>query len=179
MKEGILTVYFKLRKEDFLASHEVRTAIMEALGHTPGVPVERTQAEDLELRAFEAFAAADAAAEASRTSARDPYEEADCYMTKLERVMKEENLWPGDKPEGEIEVRGAFGCENMAFTQWLAWILIERVRDIVRERGEFPRNSQVAVYARREFDGVTGGDAVTDVLMRFDDFIETLGRQNG
>ena len=174
LKNGILTVSFKLRQEDFMATHEARVAILEALGHTPGLPVERTRTEDMELAAFEAHEAGQAS---PASPAADPYQQADAHMKKLEQVLKEQNLWPGEKPHGEIEVRGAFGCENMPFQHWLAWILIERVRAIIRERGDFPAQSQVSTYARREFDGMPGGDDVVAVLIQFDDFINALSRQ--
>jgi uncharacterized protein YqcC (DUF446 family) len=106
----------------------------------------------------------------------DVYQRAEYYMAKLEQVMHNVGLWPGDKPEGPIEVKGAFGCENMAFQQWLAWILIPRVREVIAERGEFPEGSQVAAYCIREFDGAPGGGEVHDVLSQFDDLVNKIER---
>ncbi len=100
----------------------------------------------------------------------DIYSVAAKFVRDLEASLKECDLWPGKKPPGEIEVRGAFGCENMAFNQWLAWVLISRVKEIVETRGEFPNGSNVAAYAVREWDGVDYGRTV-EVLSNFDDAI--------
>jgi uncharacterized protein YqcC (DUF446 family) len=117
--------------------------------------------------------------EQTRTAPRagdggDPYARAAAFTQALESALKQANLWPGEKPPGEIEVRGAFGSENMSFPQWLAWILIPRVLDIVATRGSFPSRSQVSTKAAREFDGCPEADPVVRVLGDFDDMINGL-----
>jgi uncharacterized protein YqcC (DUF446 family) len=97
-------------------------------------------------------------------------------MLRLEAVMRSAGIWPGKQPAGEIEVRGAFGCENMSFAQWLAWVLIPRLRDIVDERGEFPEGSMLGPYAIREFSGLPGEAEVHDVLYAIDELINGLQR---
>jgi uncharacterized protein YqcC (DUF446 family) len=97
------------------------------------------------------------------------------YMSRLEDAMRRENLWPGDAPAGPIEVRGAFGCENMAFAQWLAWVLIPRVKEIVASGGSFPAGSQVGAYAVRELDGADAPEVIA-LLSEFDRFIEAGGQ---
>jgi uncharacterized protein YqcC (DUF446 family) len=92
------------------------------------------------------------------------------FIRDLEAALRECDMWPGKKPPGELEVRGAFGSENMAFNQWLAWIMIPRVNEIVETRGSFPSGSNVAAYAVREWDGTDSG-RVIDILRRFDDAI--------
>jgi uncharacterized protein YqcC (DUF446 family) len=107
-------------------------------------------------------------------SQKDLYKQAAAFMDELQKTMKTGGMWPGDKPDGEIEIRGAFGSENMAFEQWLAWVLIPRVRDVVLTRGDFPKGSNVAAYAARQFDGAPHAGGVLDVLARFDEFVNTM-----
>lgn len=107
-------------------------------------------------------------------STGDRYQQAGQYMDQLEAVMRRENLWPGDEPDGELEVKGAFGSENMPFEHWLAWVLIPRVRAIIEEQGTFPGGSQVAAYAVRALDGHPSAGPVIDVLARFDQFVIDL-----
>jgi len=54
-------------------------------------------------------------------------------------------------------------------------VLIPRVRAIIAERGEFPKQSQTSMFSRRTLDGVPYADDVTMVLYDFDAFIESLG----
>lgn len=97
------------------------------------------------------------------------YERATQLIAQLEDAMRETELWPGAKPDGPIEVKGAFGSENMTFGQWLAWVLIPRVQEIVAERGEFPKGSMLGPYAVRELDGFAGLSEVHEVLYAIDE----------
>lgn len=103
--------------------------------------------------------------------AADVYQRAAAIVAQLQETMMDAGMWPGDKPAGEIEVKGAFGAENMSFAQWLAWVLIPRVEAIVEERGAFPSESNVAAYAVRELDGVSGGQEVAGVLAQLDELV--------
>jgi hypothetical protein len=46
----------------------------------------------------------------------------------------------------------------------------------IAQHGEFPGNSQTAVYCVRALDGSPGGGEVHDVLSAFDTMIEHLKR---
>jgi|GEM_PF-3760993 len=107
--------------------------------------------------------------------AADVYQRAQAIVGQLKEAMLDAGMWPGDKPAGEIEVKGAFGSENMSFAQWLAWVLIPRVEAIVEERGAFPSESNVAAYAVRELDGVSGGQEVVGVLAQLDELVNGAG----
>jgi len=184
LENGTLTMFYRLGRDAEFANQVARSAIVEALGGKAEFIAEREESElvtepvdeNPELAAFAEFEEAQkkpAAPAKAAAKGGDLYQRAKACIARLEQVMRQEGLWPGDKPHGEIEVRGAFGSENMAFTQWIAWILIDRVRDIIQTRGTFPSQSQVSTYARREFDGLPGGDAVTNVLMELDDLVNS------
>jgi hypothetical protein len=68
----------------------------------------------------------------------------------------------------------------MTLYQWLQFVLLDRVRTIVAERGSFPASSQVSVYAFREFgtDPHYSGSRLPQLLSEFDDFINTTGRKS-
>lgn len=111
-----------------------------------------------------------------RASLSDPHVLAGEYMDRLEAAMRGAGVWPGEKPAGDVEVKGAFGSENMPYERWLAWVLIPRVREIASARGAFPAGSAVGVYAVRALNGLPGAGEVIDVLTEFDEFIESLRR---
>ena len=108
--------------------------------------------------------------------AADPYARANQYMQELEAAMRADGMWPSTPPPKPLVVKGAFGCENMAFTQWLAWVLIPRVREIVADKGRFPAGSAVAAYAVRELDGVSEAGEVIKILIAFDKMVDGLNQ---
>lgn len=107
----------------------------------------------------------------------DPYLAAHALADRLESSMRDNEIWPGAPPPGPIQIKGAFGRENMAFEQWLAWVFLPRLRQIVAQRGDFPPGSQVAAYAVREFDGRPECQPATDVLIQIDELVNGLAGQ--
>ncbi len=103
----------------------------------------------------------------------DPYAAATRFVADLEAAMREADLWPGPKPAGEIEVKGAFGCENMPFEHWLAWVLIARVQEIINDHAAFPGGSSLAPYAVKALDGANSSKII-QLLAAFDDMVNGL-----
>lgn len=88
---------------------------------------------------------------------------------KLERELKRVGVWQAAPlPEAAYQFQRAFAGDTMAFEQWLQFIFLPRVRTILAERGAFPPDSQVGVYATREFDGRNEMNVVIGVLQWFD-----------
>ena len=66
--------------------------------------------------------------------------------------MKRLGLWQeGPLREEQYEFRQAFAADTMTFTQWLQFILVPRVKEIIEAGGEFPAKSEVEAKAFREF----------------------------
>jgi uncharacterized protein YqcC (DUF446 family) len=90
-------------------------------------------------------------------------------IVEIEAEMKRIGMWQEEDlpPEG-YEFTGPFGMDSMAGQQWLQFILIPRVREIIAQGGQFPESSEVSTWAVREFDGIyEAGDLVTK-LYEFD-----------
>lgn len=81
------------------------------------------------------------------------YERVTGQITAIEAEMRRVGLWQDTplQPE-QYDFRAAFAGDTMAFPQWLQFIFIPKVRQIINVRGAFPSSSQVAAYAVREFD---------------------------
>lgn len=75
-------------------------------------------------------------------------------------------------PETAYGFRRAFAADTMAFEQWLQFVLLPRVHEVVAAGGAFPPRSQVAAYAVRELDGRPDCDRLLDLLHEFDDLFE-------
>jgi uncharacterized protein YqcC (DUF446 family) len=87
----------------------------------------------------------------------------------IEAEMRRAGLWQDAPLEPrQMQFTRAFAGDTMAFEQWLQFVFIPRVREIVAARGEFPSQSQVSVQAIREFDGVDEAADLIRLLSEFD-----------
>ena len=84
--------------------------------------------------------------------------------------------WRDDPPPASaFASEQAFLADTMTFFQWIQWVLLVRIRDIVEEKSEFPGRSQVGTYGVREFDGYDEASGLVELLCAFDSYIETGG----
>jgi uncharacterized protein YqcC (DUF446 family) len=73
-------------------------------------------------------------------------------LEQLVAEMKRVGVWSDTPPPPEaFDFRGAFGSDTMSFEQWLQFVLVPRVRQIVDEGGTFPADSQLGDKAHREW----------------------------
>ncbi|MEK6780995.1 MAG: YqcC family protein [Bacteroidota bacterium] len=104
----------------------------------------------------------------------DTYDHHTLATTKaneIEAELKRLNRWSGPLPPEKFEDMGAFGSNTMAFEQWLQFILLPRIHQIVEEKGEFPEGSALATYAIRAFDGDPEAGQLQDLLYELDNLI--------
>jgi uncharacterized protein YqcC (DUF446 family) len=92
----------------------------------------------------------------------------------IEEELRWLNRWQSDSlPAEKFENMGAFGSNTMAFEQWLQFILIPRIHEIVKDRDEFPSGSMLATYAVRAFDGDNEAAHLQKLLYDIDQLINT------
>ena len=102
------------------------------------------------------------------------YDGASEYADKIEQELRRLNAWQSEPlPEAAYRSTRPFGGDTMSFHQWLQFVLIPRVRDIIANRGTFPPQSRVGAYAVRELDGDHEAGELISLLSKFDRFIET------
>ncbi len=155
LEDGMLTVRASLAPSERPPVDAITGAIKAMLAQAPAAKSDRGR-------------------QAQGAASANAYDRAQRFMQELESAMRAAGLWPAEPPPEPLEVIGAFGCENMAFTQWLAWVLIPRVREIVAGNGRFPSDSAVAAYAVRELDGTAKAERVVELLTQFDEMVNKL-----
>lgn len=97
-------------------------------------------------------------------------ERARAKILEVEQEMKKIGIWQNAPiAEAAMQFKEAFGADTMTFAQWLQFVLIRRVREIIESNGEFPARSQVGAYAVREFDGFDAASDLVLLLGEFDD----------
>ncbi len=89
-------------------------------------------------------------------------------LDEIEAEMHAIGFWQAVplRPD-QLDFSGAFGLDKMAFSQWLQFIFIPRVRDAIATN-QFPPSSGVGTQAIREFDTEPGAARLTILLTEFD-----------
>ncbi|MEQ1516961.1 MAG: YqcC family protein [Usitatibacteraceae bacterium] len=95
---------------------------------------------------------------------------------KLDEIiaeMKRINVWQTEPlaPE-KMNFKQAFAIDSMAFTQWLQFVFIPRVRDLNEGNGDWPAQSMVAAQSAREFDDSDEMRQLHRLLIEFDVLID-------
>lgn len=98
------------------------------------------------------------------------HERAGQAIAAIEAELQCLGRWAAEAPTPEqFTNMGPFGMHTMAFEQWLQWVLVPRVQEIITTKGTFPTSSQVSVFATREYDGDPDAAHLVDLLRDFDD----------
>lgn len=89
---------------------------------------------------------------------------------EIQAELKSLGRWDDNPlPSEKFENMGAFGCNTMTFVQWLQFVLLQRIMEIVRDKSEFPAGSMLAPYAIREFDGDPNAGQLHQLLYELDE----------
>jgi uncharacterized protein YqcC (DUF446 family) len=100
------------------------------------------------------------------------YEAVEAKINAVETEMKQAGLWSDTPPEPEkLQITQAFGGDKLSFEQWLQFVFVPRVRDIIATRGQFPAQNQVYQKAYREWrmwGEMPGVDGLLGALGEFD-----------
>lgn len=73
-------------------------------------------------------------------------------IAEIESEMMRVGLWqPEPLREEQYNFHQAFALDTMTFTQWLQFIFIPRVKELLAAEAEFPAKSEVGLQAFREF----------------------------
>jgi uncharacterized protein YqcC (DUF446 family) len=90
------------------------------------------------------------------------------YLDQIEAEMRRIGIWQAEPPRPEQrKFTKAFAMDTMAFSQWLQFIFLPRVREAVAAN-RLPKGSSVGAQAVREFDGHPEADRLLTLLSEFD-----------
>ncbi|MDH4057955.1 MAG: YqcC family protein [Cyclobacteriaceae bacterium] len=102
------------------------------------------------------------------------YEKASALIDAIENELKRLNHWSEPLPKEAFDNMGAFGQNTMAFEQWIQFILLDRLRLIIKEQDSFPQESQLATYGVRVFDGDPDANQLNDLLYQLDELVNKI-----
>lgn len=105
----------------------------------------------------------------ARSGAQPSYEIVAGKIEEIEQELKRMGAWQEEPlPPEAYRFRQPYAMDTMAFEQWLQFVLIPRVRQIIETRGELPPESGLATHAVREFDGRDDTERLYTLLYEFD-----------
>ena len=103
------------------------------------------------------------------THSSEIYELVGAKILELETALRRLHRWDEKSlPPEKFEDMGAFGANTMTFEQWLQFVLIPRIQEIIADKDEFPTGSMLAPYAIRVLDGDPDGYELHDILYALD-----------
>ncbi len=109
----------------------------------------------------------------------DIYQLATRKADEIEAELKRLARWSQNPLADEaFEDMGAFGSNTMSFENWLQFVLIPRIREIVEAKDDFPPGSHLAPYAIRYFDGDYDADPLRELLYQLDELINNKPTSN-
>ena len=94
------------------------------------------------------------------------------YLDQIEAEMRRIGIWQAEplRPE-QRKFTKAFAMDTMAFSPWLQFIFLPRVREAVAVNS-FPKGSSVGAQAVREFDGQPEAEHLLTLLSEFDELFQ-------
>jgi uncharacterized protein YqcC (DUF446 family) len=102
----------------------------------------------------------------------DIYESVASKAAEIEAELKRLGRWMENPlPDECFEDIGAFGSNTMSFENWLQFILLPRIHEIIKEKSDFPSGSHLAPYAIRYFDGDADSEFIQHTLYSLDQLI--------
>lgn len=94
-------------------------------------------------------------------------------LNEIQAEMRSIGMWQSTPLQpGQLEFAEAFGADTMAFSQWLQFVFVPRVREAIAA-DQFPNSSSVGVKAIREFDTEPDASRLTRLLSEFDQLFES------
>lgn len=91
----------------------------------------------------------------------------------IEAEMRRIGLWQSERPDAEaLSSLVPFCHDTLAFSQWLQWVFLPKMKAVVETEEDFPASSDITPLAEYSFERLpqqTG--RLLELIAAFDDFI--------
>ncbi len=91
-------------------------------------------------------------------------------LLELEQEMRRLGLWESQRPTPEqLQSTLPFAVDTLTFPQWLQFIFVERLSEMIRQEQVLPAVSGIAPMAEEYFkESTAAGNQIVVILDRFD-----------
>lgn len=99
----------------------------------------------------------------------DKYRHSQRLLDKLETVMREAQLWETESPDpAALASTEPFAIDTLTCSQWLQWIFIPRMKQLVALNAPLPTQFEISPYVEEAMKAQLGSMAVLSVTREFD-----------
>jgi uncharacterized protein YqcC (DUF446 family) len=104
--------------------------------------------------------------------------EAENKINAIEAELKNIGWW-SEKPidPSKMNFKEPFAADTLAYNQWLQFVFIPRVRTIIKENGDFPKQSQVGGRAVREWDYMERIEKAQNLIKLLNEFDDLFNKK--
>jgi uncharacterized protein YqcC (DUF446 family) len=97
------------------------------------------------------------------------YKEVEILIAKLEQSLREAILWSSCSPSAEaLKSKLPFAIDVMTFEQWLQFIFIPKMSEIISHKSSLPDNLQLLPMAEEGFGVANSHSELIEVIRQID-----------
>ncbi len=103
----------------------------------------------------------------------NPASQAADLILAIEQQMRHLSLWEAQPPPAEALASPLPFCyDTLRFEQWLQWIFLPRMKQVIEQDSGWPERSDIAPLAEHHlYPRERPSKALIDLIRQFDDFI--------
>lgn len=100
------------------------------------------------------------------------YQSTQSYLTQLEALLKQHQRWQNEPIDAQaFDSTVPFCHDTMTFEQWLQFVFIEKMQNIIDAKQPLPSNFAIAPMAELMFEQKQGGAEITNLLSGLDNLL--------
>ncbi|SHI10879.1 YqcC family protein [Ferrimonas marina] len=90
-------------------------------------------------------------------------------LAQLQAALQQAQLWQSSPPSAEaLASRQPFACDTLRFEQWVQFLYLPRLQQLMEAGQALPTKVAVAPMAEESWRGRSGLDGVVDLLAQLD-----------
>lgn len=99
----------------------------------------------------------------------DKYHHTQQLLDRLETVMREADIWEGESPDpSALSSSEPFAIDTLSCSQWLQWIFIPRMKQLVALNAPLPVHFEISPYVEEAMKNQPDNSAILSVTRGFD-----------
>ena len=100
------------------------------------------------------------------------YQQTQTYLVQLTALLQKHALWQSEPIDADALLSNTPFChDTMAFEQWLQFVFIEKMQQLITLSQPLPQNFAIAPMAEMALVGKTGSGEIITLLSELDAFL--------